>query len=346
MKQVQKRNLFLEELSKSVRRKRIGDSEWQTYAEAGREPTINEKCFYLEPATRKWMRARINSFDKEKQLWRVRLMDTGHLEHVTSTDSLLSWRDDIELARLPPRSIKALLHKHASASRTASSHSDLVPDSVEPQIERNDYERNICVQTRFFFKDITHNKQLRCALIDKLELRLEDNNNNNNERSLIGNNCEEDSTWTIRLYLDETNESKRLKSTDSNNSNSNKYSVCLNDDIIEFNTKENMLLKNGPNSTFKSSDIRLEYANQAQYDDSLNPKPKSSIEIEHKKEVANSNCFKLFKLNHASKSITTTSGINKLDDAKIKMVVQVRPNGFKYELPMKLKLMQPVIDFT
>jgi hypothetical protein len=56
--------------------------------------------------------------------------------------------------------------------------------------------------------------------------------------------------------------------------------------------------------------------------------------------------FKLFKLNHASKSITTTSGINKLDDAKIKMVVQVRPNGVKYELPMKLKLMQPVIDFT
>jgi hypothetical protein len=48
--------------------------------------------------------------------------------------------------------------------------------------------------------------------------------------------------------------------------------------------------------------------------------------------------FKLFKLNQMSK----TNGINKLDEAKIKMIVQVRPNGFKYELPMKLKLMQTI----
>ena len=54
-KQLQKRNLFLEEPSKSVRRKRIGDSKWHNYAEANRNLVLNEKCFYLEPITRKWM---------------------------------------------------------------------------------------------------------------------------------------------------------------------------------------------------------------------------------------------------------------------------------------------------
>jgi len=38
------------------------------------------------------------------------------------------------------------------------------------------------------------------------------------------------------------------------------------------------------------------------------------------------------------------NGIKELDDTKIKIILQVRPNGIKYKLPLKFKFMQPVMD--
>lgn len=43
VKCLDKTNVFIEEVSKYVRRKRIGDKSWQTYSEAKREPTPGEK---------------------------------------------------------------------------------------------------------------------------------------------------------------------------------------------------------------------------------------------------------------------------------------------------------------
>ena len=52
-------NMFIEEISKYVRQKRIGDCEWRTFAEEDRLPLPHEKCFCLEPKSRKWLRARV-----------------------------------------------------------------------------------------------------------------------------------------------------------------------------------------------------------------------------------------------------------------------------------------------
>jgi hypothetical protein len=58
-----------EEISKAVRRRRIGDKRFQTYSEqANRVPEIEDKCFCLEQKGQKWQRARIVDVEKKSGL--------------------------------------------------------------------------------------------------------------------------------------------------------------------------------------------------------------------------------------------------------------------------------------
>ena len=72
---------------------------------------MSEKCFWLEPKTRKWLRARVVSY--ENGMCKVRFLDTG-FNHVESNKydlgSLLIWHD-FDLANYPARTIKCILQK-------------------------------------------------------------------------------------------------------------------------------------------------------------------------------------------------------------------------------------------
>lgn len=106
-------NLFIEEISKFVRKKRIGDRSWQTYAEANRLPEAGEKCFCLEPKSRKWLRAKVVCFSVEEQTCQVRFMDTGNYQFESNKfplDQVLVWKD-FDLAMYPARTIKCVLYK-------------------------------------------------------------------------------------------------------------------------------------------------------------------------------------------------------------------------------------------
>jgi hypothetical protein len=60
---------FLEEMSRAVRRRRIADRGFRTYAELGEDYTpalrVNDLCFCLEPRTQRWQRARVLDFEKK-----------------------------------------------------------------------------------------------------------------------------------------------------------------------------------------------------------------------------------------------------------------------------------------
>ena len=59
---------LMEEVSKAIRRKRIGDKMFQTYAEKNVVPEIGEKCFCIEYKTQRWQRARVVGFENSDSL--------------------------------------------------------------------------------------------------------------------------------------------------------------------------------------------------------------------------------------------------------------------------------------
>jgi hypothetical protein len=148
-------NMFIEEMSKYIRKKRIGDKSWQTFSEAKRKPETNEKCFVLEPKTRKWLRARVVSYENGN--CKLRFLDTGY-NHVESNQfnlgELLIWHD-FDLANYPARTIKCVLQK---------------PESQEQQSPISEYVKNICLETKFYFKDTLANRNFKCELIEPVEV--------------------------------------------------------------------------------------------------------------------------------------------------------------------------------
>ena len=91
-KALEKTNIFIEELSKQVRRKRIGDKNWLTYAEASRIPVAGEKCFCLETKTRKCLRSLVVASTNNGQSNEIRFLDTGgQIETNYSPDQMLIW---------------------------------------------------------------------------------------------------------------------------------------------------------------------------------------------------------------------------------------------------------------
>jgi len=205
-------NMFIEEISKYIRLKRIGDKLWQSYAEANRVPEVNEKCFCLEPNTRKWLRAKVISY--EMNVCKVRFMDTGynHFESNSFTlDNLLIWQN-FDLANYPARSIKCVLQK---------------PDS-----ELN-YENNICLETKFHFKDTLANKNFKCELIEPVKEQGWEHM------------ASDELTWIVKI---------------NSLSNAESPNMSINDSIINYNNQELLALENktaGKNA-FKSIDIRVE----------------------------------------------------------------------------------------
>jgi hypothetical protein len=232
----QKLNLFIEEINKYVRRKRIGDTQWLTYAELEREPVLDEKCFCLEPSTRKWMRARITSIDASKKQFQVRLMDTGHLlTTFFSLDNLIEWKN-FELSKIAARSIRCVLFNEKTEDK---------------------YEKDIRLETRFKFKDSTVNIALKCVLVEPLH-KIEnyfhpaDTYNDENDNQI----------WLVKLYKQED----FIEKLDVNNNQNNLENVkeiqieaqCLNDYFIEFNNKEkNLNNDNSIDKEMRCVDIRV-----------------------------------------------------------------------------------------
>lgn len=253
--------MLIEEMNKFVRRKRIGDKDWQTYAEADRIPQLNEKCFCLEPKSRKWLRAKIVSLDNSKALCKVRYLDTGNLETDFYTfDSLMVWKE-FELSRIAPRAIRCVLHKSSYGG--------------------DNYEKDIGLETRFLFKDLTARQNLKCVLVEPLAKATVENKND------IYINESEDQTWVVKLYKpveyrkllengsllgkdslkDDNNNLKENESADSSKTMDSKIMYernlsviepkSINDFISEQIEQERKHLANKSNPQFNSADIRV-----------------------------------------------------------------------------------------
>lgn len=206
-------NLFIEEISKYVRKKRIGDKSWQTYAEANRLPEPSEKCFCLEPKSRKWLRAKVVSFNAEEQVCQLRFMDTGNYQFESNKfplDQVLVWKD-FDLAMYPARTIKCVLYKECD----------------------NRYETDICLETKFFFKDSLANRGFKCELVEPLEEHIADNMPS------------DELTWIVKLH--ELNKPCTQETS-------------INAQIIKYNEHERLVLENkaASRNKFSSIDIRVE----------------------------------------------------------------------------------------
>jgi hypothetical protein len=251
--------MLIEEMNKFVRRKRIGDKDWQTYAEAERIPQLNEKCFCLEPKSRKWLRAKIVSLDNSKALCKVRYLDTGNLEtNFYTFDSLMVWKE-FELSRIAPRAIRCVLHKSRHGG--------------------DPYEKDIGLETKFLFKDLTARQNLKCVLVEPLARAAVENKND------IYINESEDQTWVVKLYKPgeyrKLLENGSLLSKDSLKDDNNNLSAdsgktmdskpmyernlsviepkSINDLISEQGEQErkHWANKSNPQSAFNSADIRV-----------------------------------------------------------------------------------------
>ena len=262
-KNQQKINMLIEEMNKFVRRKRIGDKDWQTYAEADRIPQLNEKCFCLEPKSRKWLRAKIVSLDNSKALCKVRYLDTGNLEtNFYTFDSLMVWKE-FELSRIAPRAIRCVLHKSSYAG--------------------DKYEKDIGLETRFLFKDLTARQNLKCVLVEPLAKSAVENKND------IYINESEDQTWVVKLYKpveyrkllengsllnkdslkDDNNNLKENESADSSKTMDSKIMYERNLSVIEPKSindliseqieqeRKHLANKSNPQCAFNSADIRV-----------------------------------------------------------------------------------------
>ncbi len=80
-------------------------------------------------------------------------MDTGH-SHFESNkftlDNLLIWKD-FDLARYPARTIKCVFFKETNN-----------------EDNNYDYEKKICLDTKFYFKDNLANRNFKCVLVEPI----------------------------------------------------------------------------------------------------------------------------------------------------------------------------------
>ena len=241
-----------------MRRKRIGDAEWATYAETDRVPIINEKCFCLEPKTRKWLRARIHSYEPDKMLAQVRFMDTGHLSTNHTLDTLIAWRN-FDLSKMPARSIRCVFAN----------------DDGETGCEKD-----ICLETKFFFKDLTANVSLKCIIVEPMKQPDVGPPLSLSQVGDVYNDTNDEQIWIVRLY----NQKDYKKLLDQNN---NASVQSLNELVIEFNSKEkNTKSRNILSNEMRCIDIRLAAGNIETGTVML----KTGLELEESVDVAKETC--------------------------------------------------------
>ena len=163
-------------------------------------------------------------------------MDTGNLSTTNHTlDTLIAWRN-FDLSKMPARSIRCVFAN----------------DDGETGCEKD-----ICLETKFFFKDLTANVSLKCFIVEamkqpdvgplfSLSSQADDD---------VYNDTNDEQIWIVKLY----NQKDYKKLLDKNNNN-NASVQSLNELVIEFNLKEKNTKKSG-NNEMRCIDIRLAAGN-------------------------------------------------------------------------------------
>jgi hypothetical protein len=202
--------MFIDEMNKFVQHELTVDNDWQTYTKAGRIPQINEKCFCLEQKSGKWLRAKIVSLKNLKV--KVRYLDTGNLENDTPYERLMVWKE-FTLSRIAPRAIPCVLYKS--------------------NLDGEKYEKDIGMETGWFFKDLTARQYLKCVLVEPLAKSEAES---------------EDQTWVVKL----------LKYDNNNNSGKTMDSKLISiNDLISKNNECERKKNFNPRCAFNSADIRV-----------------------------------------------------------------------------------------
>jgi hypothetical protein len=194
----------IDDISKFIRFKRITDSTWFTFDEdpQKRVPELHEKCFCLNNKSKKWLRVVIEEFNNEKNVYKVRCCDTNTVDNDVQLDKLMKWKD-FSLNDIDFQSIRCCL---------------FVPQS----------EKRFTYDTKYLFKDLTHNKKFKCVF-----------------KQFLDNNI-----WLVELYS-QLDYEKIICDSDIQHCSINKYI------IDDYN--ENLCMK----KTRTCADIRLDDKNPA-----------------------------------------------------------------------------------
>jgi hypothetical protein len=120
------------------------------------------KSVFLEPITRKWMRAGVTAIDIIKKQAQVRLMDTGQqISAFFSLNNLIEWKN-FDLSKIAARSIRYVLYNEESV--------------------QDKHETDICFEKKFKFKDLTANLSLKCVIVELLNKKNEEASKKRNYR--------------------------------------------------------------------------------------------------------------------------------------------------------------------
>jgi hypothetical protein len=144
----------IDDISDFVSYKHITDSTWLTFYEdpQKRVPELQEKCFCFNNKSKKWLRVVVEEFNNKTLFCKVRFCDTNQFDNEVRLDKLMKWKD-FNLNNIDFQSVRCCL---------------FVPRS----------EKRFMYHTKYLFKDMTHNKKLKCVF-----------------KQFLDNN-----TWLVELY--------------------------------------------------------------------------------------------------------------------------------------------------
>jgi hypothetical protein len=129
----------------------------------------------------------------------VRLMDTGQqIPAFFSLDNLIEWKN-FDLSKIAARSIRCVLYNQESM--------------------QDKHETDICLETKFKFKDLTANLNLKCVIVEPLNKK----NENVEEEELQEEFNEENDQqiWIVKLYKQE--DFKEILDFNNNTNNDENY---------------------------------------------------------------------------------------------------------------------------
>ena len=257
----QRVNALIDEISKHVRGKRICEPTWRTLAEKQQQhrASVGDKCFALEPTSRKWMRAQIvkvEEADRGSVKYQVRLLDTGVLSaHSFDAASLIEWRElDDELGGpVQPIGLRCVLFNGKSTTPSGDTHAA-------------DYETNYTYDARFFFRDNTSRRHMRCVLLG--EATLAAGAGGKAWKALLyypGDERLVAATATVSASATASDEAKQPPPTPSTDVNNNKVqwsttAKSVNKLVLDFNEEQRACPSRSANP-FSTVDIRLANAN-------------------------------------------------------------------------------------
>lgn len=221
----------INEIDKCIRKLRIINSDFLTFAESGKLPYFGLRVYCYVHEHHKWLRAQVELYDSERKICNIRFLDTGKLELNVSLDNLLP-KIDFNLNEIKFQAIQCIINDNT----LGHGHNDNFNDATQTIDESNTFNQKFTSEAKYLFNDKFYkpsqysNATYKCVLKARTESMYGSVNHN---------------LWYVELY--DTNDCLVPRSS------LNESPKTINQLILEKNEHH---LKSTQNA-FSSQDIRL-----------------------------------------------------------------------------------------